>query len=86
MKAFWKYTVARIALFAITYAVLWMLFHLWRPVAPIDPYVGLAAILVSAVVSLFVLRGMREDFANHVHNRAALMTQRVNESRNSDLD
>ena len=84
MKAFVKYTVARTALFAVTYAVVWLLVRLRWEVAPVDPYVGLAAILVSAVLSLFLLRGMREDFATHVHRRAAAMTERVNEVRNSD--
>ena len=87
VRAFVKYSLARIVLLVATYAALWGLVRLRWNVAPVDPFVGLAAIVVSAVISLFALRGLREDFAQHIHRRASAMTQRVEESRNaSDLD
>lgn len=87
MKAFVKYSIARTALLVVTYAVLWALARLRWDVAVIDPFVGIAAILGSAVISLFLLRGMREEFATHIHRRAAAMTANVEASRSeSELD
>jgi len=57
---------------------------LWWQVPTIDPFVLLAAILVSAVVSLFVLRGLREDVATRLQQRANHATQRVEKSRGAD--
>jgi hypothetical protein len=84
MKAFLKYTVARLAILVIAYVVLWALASLWWRVPTIDPFVLLAAILVSAVVSLFVLRGLRDDVATRLQQRANRATQRVEASRDAD--
>ena len=87
MNAFLKYTVARIALLVVAYAAIWGLVRLRWNVAAVDPFVLLAAIVVSAVISLFVLRGLREEFAEKIHRRASRMTQRIEESRSAeDID
>jgi small-conductance mechanosensitive channel len=84
MTAFLKYTVARLAILVIAYVVLWALASLWWQVPTIDPFVLLAAILVSSVVSIFVLRGLRDDLATRLQQRANHATQRVEASRDVD--
>jgi len=84
MTAFLKYTVARLAILVIAYVVLWALASLWWQVSTIDPYLLLAAILVSAVVSIFALRGLREDLATRLQQRANDATRRVESSRDAD--
>jgi hypothetical protein len=83
MKAFWTYTVARFALVAVTYLVLWALARLVGWAVP-SLFLLLAAILVSAVVSLFALRGLREQLAGQIEDRARRQAQRVEESREAD--
>lgn len=84
MKAFWKYTLARAALLAVTYVVLWAAASMRWNLAWIDPFVLLAAIIVSSGISLFALRGLREEFADQLQQRAGRMAQRVEQSRNAD--
>lgn len=84
MKAFLKYTVARLAILVISYVVLWALASMWWQVPTIDPFVLIAAILVSAVISLFALRSLREDVATRLQQRANTAASRVEASRDSD--
>lgn len=86
MKAFWKYTAARLALFLLTYYVIWTIAGTRWTVAVLDPFILLAAIIVSGVISLFALRRLREDFAARITERAGQRTERVAKSRDSDLD
>jgi len=84
MKAFLKYTVARLAVLVISYVILWALASMRWQVPTIDPFVLIAAILVSAVISLFALRGLREEVASRLQQRATNATQRVETSRDAD--
>lgn len=61
MNPLMKYTMFRLALFLLIAVPLWVL-----PI-PLDPIVKLmVALLVSAVVSLFVQRRMRDDVSSQV--------------------
>ena len=71
MKAFWKYTLARLGLFVVAYAVIWAATNAVRPSPVIDPFILIAAIIVSGVISIYALRGMREEVATHFANRKA---------------
>jgi hypothetical protein len=62
MKAFWKYTVARLGLFAVVFLGIWAVTNAVRPV-PV-PFTLIAAFIVSGVISIFALRGMREEVAS----------------------
>jgi hypothetical protein len=84
MKTFWKYTVARLAILVITYVILWFLANLRWEIDTIDPFVLMAAIVISAVISLFVLRGMRDDLASRLQQRADRAAKRVDTSRDAD--
>ena len=84
MQAFLKYTVARLAILVVSYVILWALASLWWQLETIDPFILLAAILVSAVISLFALRGLREDVASRLEQRANGAARRVETSRDAD--
>jgi hypothetical protein len=53
-RALLTYTLARLAMFAASFAALWALFHTWVPWAAI----ALLALVITAVVSLLFLRSM----------------------------
>ncbi|MFL6090711.1 MAG: DUF4229 domain-containing protein [Aeromicrobium sp.] len=87
MKAVWKYTLARLAVFLVTYAVVWAIANAQWKVAVIDPFVLLAAIIVSGVISLFALRGLRDDIVRRLELRAAHKVARSELTREpGDLD
>jgi len=84
MKTFWKYTVARLAILVVTYVVLWYLASLRWEFHTIDPFILMAAIIVSAVISLFALRGLRDDVASRLQQRADRAASRVEASRDAE--
>lgn len=85
MKAFLRYTLARFAVFGVCWAVLWGLGWLVFEMSPLSNLVILiAAMLVSAVVSAFVLAGMRDNLARNIEERATRMTERLEESRRAE--
>ena len=85
MKAFWKYTAARIGLFVVSYVVIWAATNAVRPQPVVDPFILLAAIIVSGAISIFALRGMRDEVATHLSNRAGRTTRAPNRDAD-DLD
>lgn len=82
MKAFWKYTLARLGLFAVVFVALWAVTDAVRP-QPV-PFILIAAFIVSGVLSIFALRRMREEVATQLSNRAGRMTRAVRENRDAD--
>jgi len=86
MKSFWKYTVARLAVLAVTFVGLWGLAMLLDIARGNLPFILIASIIVSAVISLFVLRGMRDELAAKLQDRANRATNRVDSSRDADVD
>jgi hypothetical protein len=84
MKAFWKYTVARLAVFVVTYAALWAIANAQWKVALINPYVLIAAIIVSGLISLFVLRELRDDVVRYFELRAANKVAKAELTRTPD--
>jgi uncharacterized membrane protein len=75
VKEFWAYTGARIGLFLLCYGVLVGILVLvaGTPVPVLWPL--LVAAVVSSVLSVVVLRGMRERFNASVQARATRMTR-----------
>ena len=75
MKEFWAYTAARIGLFLLCYGLLVGILLLvgGTPVPLLWPL--LVAAVVSSVLSVVVLRGMRERFNASVQARATRMTR-----------
>ncbi len=84
MKAFWLYTVARLAVLFVTYAVVWGVASIWFDPAFANLFVLLVALVVAAVVSHFALAGLRNDLAAHIGDRAGRMSERIEESRRAE--
>jgi uncharacterized membrane protein len=88
MKAFWTYTLARFAVFAACFVVIWLLSRIWlESTAVANIWVLLISLVVSSVISVFLLAGLRDKLALNVHERATRMTERIEESRRAeDID
>jgi hypothetical protein len=84
MKAVWKYTLARLALFLVTYAALWAIANAQWKVAFVNPFVLIGAFIVSGVISLFLLRELRDDVVRHFELRAAHRVARAELTRSPD--
>ena len=85
MSAFWKYTLARLGLFVACFAVIFVVLSLFFKVDETMPLLAaLAALLLSAIVSLVALRGLRDELARQVAARAAGVTRRIEESRRAE--
>ena len=83
MKEFWIYTVARLALFLVTWVTLTALSALLfgNPNAVVTL---LLAFLISGVGSYFVLSAPREALARRVEERAGRATARYEEMRSRE--
>jgi hypothetical protein len=82
VKEFAVYTLARLGVFVASYAVVvgvYMLVAGTDHVPVLWPF--LAAIVISAVASYYLLRGPRERFARRVEARAAAATRRFEAAR-----
>ena len=85
MKAFWTYTLARLAVFAVTFGVVWLIASIWVEWGNLTSLLVLfISLVLSSVISIFALAGLREQLAQNVQERAARMTQRIEESRNAE--
>lgn len=85
MKAFWTYTLARFAVFAVTFSVVFLIasiFVEWGQITTL--LVLIVSMLLSSVISIFALAGLREKLAQNVQERAARMSQRLEESRSAE--
>lgn len=71
MKVFALYTAARIGLFAVAYGVIWLTFGRWIEWNALSAlYTAIIAMVLSAVVAIWVLKGLREQLAVQVEQRA----------------
>jgi hypothetical protein len=88
VKVFLRYTLARFVVFGVCWAVLWGIGLLIFEMSPlINLLILIVAMLASAVISAFVLAGMRNDLALNIEQRATRMTERLEESRSAeDID
>lgn len=85
MKAFWTYTLARLAVFGVTFGVVWLIASIWVEWGNLTSLLVLfISLVLSSVISIFALAGLREQLAQNVQERAARMTQRIEESRNAE--
>lgn len=88
MKAFWTYTLARLAVFGVCFAVVYALSSIWLDSTNVVTiWVLLISLVASSVISVFALGGLRDNLARNVQERAARMTARIEESRRAeDID
>jgi hypothetical protein len=71
VKIFAVYTLARLALFAASYGLIWLIFGRWLAWDAVSAlYTALIAMVVSSIVALAVLRSMRGRLAEQVAMRA----------------
>lgn len=85
MKAFWTYTLARLGVFAVCFAIIWLLLPIWfERTEIVNVFALLVAMVVSSVISIFALSGLRDRLALDVHQRATRMSERIEESRRAE--
>jgi len=84
MKAFWLYTLARLGVFVVTYAIVWGIASVWFDPEFANLFVLLVALVVSSLISYFALGRLRDDLAQHISGRAERMSQRIEESRRAE--
>ncbi|MFY0408520.1 DUF4229 domain-containing protein [Solicola sp. PLA-1-18] len=84
-----RYTLARLGLFLVAFALVWgvclLLGYRWTSITAL--WTALIALSVSAVASFALLGNLRNEVAARVQVRAERMTERIEESRRAeDLD
>jgi hypothetical protein len=83
VKEFAVYTAARLGIFLVSYALvvgIYLLVSGEREEIPlIWPF--LVAVVISAIASVYLLRGQRERFALAIHERARRASARVEQAR-----
>ena len=85
MKAFWWYTLARIGVFLATWAAVWAVSQWWFDGGQVfNLGVLLVALVISSVISLFALGGLRDRLALRIQERAAAINDRIEQSRRAE--
>ncbi|AWB93536.1 DUF4229 domain-containing protein [Aeromicrobium chenweiae] len=85
MKAFWTYTLARFAVLAVVFAVVWLAAPLFfERTEIVNIFVLLVSLVISSIISIFLLSGLRARLAEDVHARAERMSSRLEESRRAE--
>ncbi|MFT4189717.1 MAG: DUF4229 domain-containing protein [Aeromicrobium sp.] len=87
MSPFWSYTLARLGLFAVTYAVFALAVFglgLMEFGDTTNLLVLFLALVVSSVVSFFTLARQREALALRLQERAEKVQARIEESRRAE--
>jgi membrane protein implicated in regulation of membrane protease activity len=82
MKEFAIYTGLRLALFLISFGILWVALQSWLSIWPI----ALLALVITSILSLFVLRSARDRLATTIESRADRMTSRIESARRAEDD
>jgi uncharacterized membrane protein YvlD (DUF360 family) len=88
VKPFLLYTLARLLLFVAAWGVVWLVASIWLEWTSVTAlWTALLALVVSSVASLVLLRGLREQFAVRVQERAGRMQARHESAkRREDTD
>ena len=88
MKSFLLYTVARFGLFAGAFGLIWLAVGWFLPwTARNIAWTGILALVLSAIASIFLLRGLRDDLARTVRSRADEVSARLERARaKEDVD
>ena len=85
MKAFWIYTFARFAVFGVSFGLVYLISSIWLDVNNVTIlWVLLISLVLSSVVSIFLLAGLRNRLAKDIQARASRMTERIEESRRAE--
>lgn len=82
MKEFAIYTGLRAGLFVVSFGILWAAFHTWLTIWPLL----LIALIITSILSLFVLRAARDRLATTIESRATRMASRIESARRAEDD
>jgi ABC-type bacteriocin/lantibiotic exporter with double-glycine peptidase domain len=80
MKEFAVYTGLRLVLFAACFGLLWLALQNWLGIFPLL----LLALVLSSILSIFVLRAARDRLAGTIEQRAARMSSRIEAARKAE--
>jgi hypothetical protein len=80
MRDFAVYTALRLALFAGSFGLLWVALRTRLGLFPLL----LLALVLSSILSIFVLRAARDRLAGTIERKAARINRRIEESRRSE--
>lgn len=80
MKAFAVYTGLRLVLFAACFGLLWLVLRDQLGIFPLL----LLGLILSAILSVFVLRAARERLAGTIEDKATRISRRIDESRRAE--
>ncbi|MGH3355285.1 MAG: DUF4229 domain-containing protein [Nocardioidaceae bacterium] len=87
MKSFVLYTLARVVMFAATWAVVWLVASIWLDWSSLTAlWTALVATAISSVASFVLLRGLRDRFAEGVHERAVRTRDRYEAAKRREDD
>jgi hypothetical protein len=82
MKEFAVYTGLRLLLFAACFGILWVALQNRVSFFPLL----LLALILSSILSVFVLRAARDRLAGTIERRATRMSQRIEAARRAEDD
>lgn len=87
MKMFASYSAARLLLFAATFGLLWLAFGHWIEWDLTSAlYTAVIALVLSSIAALFLLRNLRDRFAQDVSARADRMRDAFEARRAAEDD
>lgn len=88
MNAFVKYSIARLLVLAGSVLLVWLATFWWLEIGSgYWWFVLIVALLLSAVVSVFLLSGLRNQVVSKMEQRGAQLKDRFEESRSAeDID
>jgi Na+/melibiose symporter-like transporter len=79
------YTLARLGLFVVAFALIWLVAFSWLAWNSVTALgTAVLAMVLSAIASVFLLRGLRERFAASLQQRAATVRESVERSRRKE--
>jgi len=85
VRSFLLYTAARFGLFLATFGLIWLVVGWFLPWTSRNiVFTGVLAVLLSAVASIYLLRGLRDDLAQSARSRAEEMTARLERARSKE--
>jgi hypothetical protein len=88
VKPFLLYTLARVLMFAVAWALVWLVASVWLEWTSVTAlWTALLAMVVSSVASVFLLSGVRQQLAVRMQGGAQRVQRRYEASkRKEDVD
>ncbi len=85
MKPFALYTLARLLMFVAAWGLVWLVASIWLEWSAVTAlWTALFAMVISSVASLALLRGLRDQLATRVEDRADSIRRRYEEAKTKE--